>query len=149
MRLYQKHEADDTTWNARQMRNAFQTAIALGHHERLQRIMDEGLTPEQAMASGDMRMTVVRLTKRNFNTIAKAARDFEDYINSVRGPDRQVAFKSQQRYDDFGQDIPKAHKDYPSRHGGQGKTAARKKHGNSPSAARPRKFRETIQKTIY
>ncbi|KAK2055667.1 P-loop containing nucleoside triphosphate hydrolase protein [Colletotrichum caudatum] len=147
---YQKHEADDTTWNARQIRNAFQTAIALGGHERLQRMKDEGLTPEQAMASRDKRMKAVRLTKRNFGIIAKTARDFEDYITSIRGPDRQVALTSQQRHDDFGKDIPRARKDYPSRRrGGREKAAAKKEHGGSPSAARPRRGRETAKKTTY
>ncbi|KAK2042621.1 P-loop containing nucleoside triphosphate hydrolase protein [Colletotrichum somersetense] len=146
---YQKHEADDTTWNARQIRNAFQTAIALGRHERLQRIKDEGLTPEQAMASGDRRMTVVRLTKRNFGIIAQTARDFEDYVTSIQGLDRQVVLMSQQRYDDCGKDMPKARKDYSSRRGGREKAAAKKEHGSSPSAARPRRGRETVKKTTY
>ncbi|KAI3544906.1 hypothetical protein CABS01_05770 [Colletotrichum abscissum] len=146
---YQKHEANDTTWNARQIRNAFQTAIALGHHERLQRIKDEGLTPEQAFLSGDKRIMVVRLTKRNFSTIAKTARDFEDYIISVRGPDRQVAFTSQQRYDDFGKNIPRARKDYSSRQGGHGRTTAIREQGNLSSIARPQKGREVMKKTVF
>ncbi|KAK1960884.1 hypothetical protein LY78DRAFT_662608 [Colletotrichum sublineola] len=92
-------------------------------------------------------MTVVCLKARNFGVIAKTARDFEDYITSVRGPDRQVALTSQQRHDDFGKDIPKARKDYPSRYRGQGKTVAKKELVNSPSAAWPRKGRETTKKT--
>ncbi|KAK0740067.1 hypothetical protein B0T18DRAFT_431450 [Schizothecium vesticola] len=99
---YHKHEQTDSTWNGRQLRNAFQTAIALGHHERLMRIKDEGLTLDQALKSSDNSLKTVRLTKRNFVKISRTARDFEDYITAIRGPDRKVAQKSQFRDDDFG-----------------------------------------------
>ncbi|KAK3376255.1 hypothetical protein B0T24DRAFT_217163 [Lasiosphaeria ovina] len=124
---YRKHEASDTTWNGRQVRNAFQTAIALGEFERLSRIKDEGLTPDEALrlhasaatAGGGgghdkatKRLTTIRLTRRNLEDIAKTARDFEDYIVSIRGPDREVAQASQLRDDDYGRQLPRAQKNY-------------------------------------
>ncbi|KAK3689417.1 hypothetical protein B0T22DRAFT_171761 [Podospora appendiculata] len=112
---YRKHEASETTWNGRQVRNAFQTAIALGQYDRLNRIKDEGLTPEQALSSGDKSLRTIRLTKRNFASIAKTARDFEDYISAIRGSDRELAQASNLRNDDFGRDIPRAQKNYGPR----------------------------------
>ncbi|KAK3317644.1 hypothetical protein B0T19DRAFT_479682 [Cercophora scortea] len=112
---YRKHEASETTWNGRQVRNAFQIAIALGQYDRLNRIKDEGLTPEQALSSGDKSLRTIRLTKRNFASIAKTARDFEDYISAIRGSDRELAQASNLRNDDFGRDIPRAQKDYGPR----------------------------------
>ncbi|KAK0713529.1 hypothetical protein B0T26DRAFT_753626 [Lasiosphaeria miniovina] len=124
---YRKHEASDTTWNGRQVRNAFQTAIALGEFERLSRIKDEGLTLDEALrlrvsaatAGGGgghnkttERLTTIRLTRRNLEDIAKTARDFENYIVSIRGPDHEVAQASQLRDDDYGRQLPRAQKDY-------------------------------------
>ncbi|KAK3349555.1 hypothetical protein B0T25DRAFT_504750 [Lasiosphaeria hispida] len=111
---YHKHEQTDSTWNGRQVRNAFQTAIALGHHERLMLIKDEGLTLDQALQSSDKSLKTVRLTKRNFVKISRTARDFEDYITAIRGPDRKVAQKSQFRDDDFGKPILMPQKYYPT-----------------------------------
>ncbi|KAK0730880.1 hypothetical protein B0H67DRAFT_563173 [Lasiosphaeris hirsuta] len=117
---YHKHEQTDSTWNGRQVRNAFQTAIALGHHERLMRIKDEGLTLDQALKSSDKSLKTVRLTKRNFVKISRTARDFEDYITAIRGSDRKVAQKSQFRDDDFGKPILMPQKSYPTPAAGGG-----------------------------
>jgi hypothetical protein len=112
---YRLHEPTDSTWNGRQVRNAFQIAIALGQYERLTRIKDEGLSLDEALKSKNKNMTTVRLTKRNFLNIASTARDFEDYITSIRGSDSSVARASQQRDDDYGRGFQKAQKAYPVR----------------------------------
>ena len=112
---FNAHKDSQTTWNGRQVRNAFQTAIAMGQYERLGRAKDEGLTPAEAERSGDKKLRTARLTRRNFEKIAKTARDFEDYITSTRGVDSQVAQASQLRDDDFGRKMARAKKSYPSR----------------------------------
>lgn len=112
---YRKHEQTDSTWNGRQVRNAFQIAIALGQYERLTRIKDEGLELDQALRSKNKSLTTVRLTKRNFLNIASTARDFEDYITSIRGSDSSMAKASMHRDDDYGRGYQKAQKAYPAR----------------------------------
>jgi hypothetical protein len=112
---YRRHEPTDSTWNGRQVRNAFQIAIALGQYERLTRIKDEGLSLDEALTSKNKNLTTVRLTKRNFLNIASTARDFEDYITSIRGSDSSVARANQHRDDDYGRGFQKAQKAYPAR----------------------------------
>jgi hypothetical protein len=112
---YRRHETTDSTWNGRQVRNAFQIAIALGQYERLTRVKDEGLSLDAALASKNKKLTTVRLTKRNFLNIASTARDFEDYISSIRGSDSSVARANQHRDDDYGRAFQKAQKAYPVR----------------------------------
>ncbi|KAK7423036.1 hypothetical protein QQX98_001326 [Neonectria punicea] len=50
---YKKHEKSGTAWNGRQIRNAFQLAIALGHHDRDKNLNAAGLTAEQAALMGE------------------------------------------------------------------------------------------------
>jgi hypothetical protein len=109
---YRKHDSTDSTWNGRQVRNAFQIAIALGQYERLTRIKDEGLELDEALQSKNKRLTTVRLTKKNFLNIASTARDFEDYITSIRGSDSSMAKASMHRDDDYGRGYQKAQKAY-------------------------------------
>lgn len=98
---YEKHYEDETTWNARQIRNAFSTAIAMGQFDRFERIRKEGSSPAEAASSGKKSLMTIRLTKRNFAKIAETATDFERYLNAVRGPDADNALASQQRDDYF------------------------------------------------
>ncbi|KAL2870892.1 uncharacterized protein BJX67DRAFT_377515 [Aspergillus lucknowensis] len=101
---YKHHIAAGTTWNGRQIRNAFQTAIALGEHDRSTRIQNQGLTEEEAVKQGDARYTTVKLTRKNFQKIAKTAKDFEDYMVSVRGSDISIAQEESLRDDRFDPD---------------------------------------------
>ena len=84
---YKRHEEDRTTWNGRQIRNAFQTALALAQYERLAKLRKNGMTPEEAAASSKKKWMTVKLTKSIFQNIAKTARDFELYIEMIRGKD--------------------------------------------------------------
>lgn len=102
------------TWNGRQIRNAFQTAIALGHYERLAKIREAGLKPDDALASGKKKWRTVRLTRSNFANIAKTAREFEQYIETLRGSDSVNARESELRYDEFDPERPRARKQYPA-----------------------------------
>ncbi|KAL3481693.1 hypothetical protein BJX99DRAFT_218133 [Aspergillus californicus] len=101
---YKQHAESGTTWNGRQIRNAFQTAIALGQHDRTMKLRDKGLTEEEAEKKGDPRYMTVKLTRKNFQKIAKTARDFEDYMVSVRGSDIAAAQDESLRDDTFDPD---------------------------------------------
>ncbi|KAI9659890.1 MAG: hypothetical protein M1821_001242 [Bathelium mastoideum] len=111
---YQRREKDGLEWNGRQIRNAFQTALALGHHDRLTILRENNLTEQQAVASGKKKWTTVKLTKANFRNIAKIAREFEDYIEQLRGKDSDIARQTEVRDDEYDIDIPRARKEYPT-----------------------------------
>jgi hypothetical protein len=101
-RHYAQHEVDETTWNARQIRNAFSMLISMGQFDRLERIKKEGLTPEQVSSSRKKSLETIRLSTLNFSKIAETASDFDSYIYAVRGPDVSNALANQQRDDKFG-----------------------------------------------
>lgn len=112
-RHFEKCDRQGVTWNGRQIRNAFQTAIALGHYERISKIREAGMTPEEALKTGKKKWRTVKLTKANFANIAKTAREFEQYIETLRGSDSQNARESELRYDEFDPERPRARKQYP------------------------------------
>lgn len=101
-RHYRSNEERGTTWNGRQIRNAFQTAIALGHHEREKRLRAAGMTADEAAGSGQKTWMTVKLMKANFRNVAKTASEFEDYLASVRGLDSNLAKENQLRDDMHG-----------------------------------------------
>jgi hypothetical protein len=103
-RHYKTHEKENTAWNGRQIRNAFQLAISLGHHDRDRKLVAANLTNAQAIASGEKKWASVRLTTANFNNIAKTARDFEDYLQATRGHDSEIAKTLSLRHDDQTED---------------------------------------------
>lgn len=57
------------------------------------------MTPEGAAHSGQKKWMVVKLTKASFRSIARTAREFEDYLASVRGHDSSLAKDNQLRDD--------------------------------------------------
>jgi hypothetical protein len=101
-RHYRRHAATHTTWNGRQIRNAFQTAIALGQYERLRKLRRKGWSEEEAERSGKEKYMQVRLCKENFAKIAGTAADFENYLTSVRGSDGTAARNESVRDDEYG-----------------------------------------------
>ncbi|EWG54806.1 hypothetical protein FVEG_12918 [Fusarium verticillioides 7600] len=105
-RHYKSHESTNSTWNGRQIRNAFQLAISLGHHDRDQKLRAANLNDEQAIASGVKKWASVRLTTSNFDNIATTAREFEDYLQNTRGHDSEIAKNLSLRHDDDTEDIP-------------------------------------------
>jgi hypothetical protein len=109
---YLDHEETETTWNARQIRNAFSTAISLGQSERMNRIRDENLSREEAISSGNEKLTTVRLTRRNFKSITETAKDFKEFISSIQGTNSSLALKSRLCNDRFGKPLTKYKKDY-------------------------------------
>ncbi|RMJ18392.1 hypothetical protein CDV36_001928 [Fusarium kuroshium] len=97
---YKSHSRSKTAWNGRQIRNAFQLAIALGHDDRDNKLKREGLTADEAAKSGDKKWMIVKLTVDNFRNIAKTARDFEDYLHATRGHDSTIAKHMALRHDE-------------------------------------------------
>ena len=100
---YRRNEATESTWNGRQIRNAFQMAIALGRHEREQRLSD--LAGASGGGNGGKKAAAVpssvKLTVANFRSIAETAREFEEYLVDLRGghTDSRIAFEESLRYD--------------------------------------------------
>ncbi|KAG8361833.1 hypothetical protein FVEN_g278 [Fusarium venenatum] len=120
-RHYRAHEPMNTAWNGRQIRNAFQLAISLGHHDRDRNLAAANMTNAEAVASGEKKWTIVKLTTANFNNIAKTARDFEDYLHATRGDDSEIAKTLALRHDEQSDNVAgysrstPAQKDYPGR----------------------------------
>ena len=70
------HWKDGKPWNGRQIRNAFQTAVALAEyefHEKCQKCEQTGDKPPKKPALED----------RHFKVVAKTSADFDDYLQSV------------------------------------------------------------------
>ncbi|KAI1460703.1 P-loop containing nucleoside triphosphate hydrolase protein [Annulohypoxylon moriforme] len=99
---YHKYHKKNATWNGRQIRNAFQTAIAMGQYERIRKMKKKGFIEEEALATGKDKWRVIQLTKDNLETIAETAQDFDKYMKSVhKFPDVEIAKADQLRDDDF------------------------------------------------
>ncbi|KAK3315820.1 hypothetical protein B0H66DRAFT_271826 [Apodospora peruviana] len=123
-RHYRQYYKEGATWNGRNIRNAFRTALALGHHERVRMLRDEGVTPAQAARSGKKKWMRVRLTKTNFKKIAKTAYEFEEYIVNLRGRDSDKARDGEVRddlFDMIGEAVHQARKDYSAGTKGKGR----------------------------
>ncbi|KAK8101151.1 ATPAse AAA+ type core protein [Apiospora kogelbergensis] len=96
---FEAHAATDgSTWNGRQIRNAFQTAIALGQDDRVAKIRERGSHYRTSFP----RWRVVKLTSKNLETLAETARDFDKCLKSVqRLTDGELARSEDARRDDF------------------------------------------------
>ncbi|KAI8235173.1 hypothetical protein K4K54_006906, partial [Colletotrichum sp. SAR 10_86] len=92
-------EPSTATWNGRQIRNAFQTAIALAAYDRLNLLKDEGISEEEALTKGE-KYSTIRLSVKHFKKVAKVVDEFEDYLVKCRGDDALRAVASQLRVDD-------------------------------------------------
>ncbi|KAK0644346.1 hypothetical protein B0T16DRAFT_460410 [Cercophora newfieldiana] len=104
---YKRREPSKTTWNGRQIRNAFQTALALGYADRKAAFRDAGLTLEEASTDRHAKKWMrVKLTVNNFKSIAKTTNEFEDYLASLRGKDSYLAREAELRDDDYDPDKP-------------------------------------------
>jgi hypothetical protein len=81
----QERNSDPTHWNGRQIRNAFQSAIALARNE----------------ASGSDKIVVVE--PRHFSTVARVSNEFNTYLWKVKSGrnDADIAKEVQSRHDDF------------------------------------------------
>lgn len=99
---FRRNQRSGTTWNGRQIRNAFQTAIGIGQYERLKRVDEaekEGRQPEKSSRS-------IRLTVASFESVAETTSDFEKYITRTRGDDRERAAAHEFRHDEHSREPP-------------------------------------------
>ncbi|KAF9638430.1 hypothetical protein BFW01_g9327 [Lasiodiplodia theobromae] len=80
---------DKKIWNGRQIRNAFQTAIALALYERKERIRkaanDQGKNPAELEKKKAYRSA--KLLKRHFEEVDKAAQQYFKYLRDLDGLD--------------------------------------------------------------
>lgn len=101
-RHYRSHRPNGSTWNGRQIRNAFQTAIGIGQYKRLQKIdqaVGQGKLPEKGLRH-------IRLTVASFETVAETTSNFERYIRKTRGDDRERAAAHEFRRDEHSSEPP-------------------------------------------
>lgn len=68
------------TWNGRQIRNYFQTAISLSEYDSTSRHLRDVKSGKKA---ADSKPSKPRLSDKNIKKIAKATGKFIDYINTV------------------------------------------------------------------
>ncbi|CAH0042715.1 unnamed protein product [Clonostachys rhizophaga] len=109
---FESHREKRTTWNARQIRNAFQTAIALSQYDRVRMLEDNGLTEEEAEERGG-RFMRAELKSEYFEKIAESAKDFYSFMAGLKGgTDDQMAFEEGLRDDSFDPSERMAKKQY-------------------------------------
>jgi hypothetical protein len=77
------------TWNGRQIRNAFQSAIALASHDRLERLRKKNITEERAMKSKNRSLKNITLLEQHFDDVSKIVHEFEDYREYPPNPSAQ------------------------------------------------------------
>lgn len=88
------------TWNGRQIRNAFHSALALASYDRSEAIQKQGLTAEEAIKK--KRFKKLRLGSEHFDDISSVVKVFERYLIQC-GKSEQNAEREGLRYDDFGE----------------------------------------------
>jgi hypothetical protein len=95
---FEYHKAGNTRWNGRQIRNAYQTALAMAEYEAL----------EELHGDTDWEMTAVEqsvkahLRVSHFRTVADASSHFDSYIEETIGTtDAGRAFTDRDRADHF------------------------------------------------
>jgi hypothetical protein len=109
---YSEHAKVKTTWNARQIRNAFQTAIAMCQYDRTRLLEDNALSEEEAKERGGKYMRC-ELSSGYFEKIAASTKDFDSFMISVRGgTDGHKAREEGLRDDDFAIEQPPVAKKY-------------------------------------
>ena len=140
---FEEHKKEKRTWNGRQIRNAFQTAIAVGRTDRIRMLKRKGLTEEQAekkgRKQGKEKYLTIHLTKENFRKIAQTAKDFEEYMVNVRGSDAGIAKNESVRDDEYVPGAARAEKVYqpiPAAIARLGQTAASRKASKSAGASK-------------
>ena len=84
-----------TTWNGRQIRNAFQTSIALAEYEI-----------HKARKRFKMQVDPVpRLEAWQFEKVAEASKHFDEYLKATVGLEKDRAMMNRERRDDLGVDF--------------------------------------------
>ncbi|KAG0636601.1 hypothetical protein HOY80DRAFT_1017349 [Tuber brumale] len=78
IRGYAKKHYKQLKWNGRQIRNAFQTAIALAEFDAKKAAIKAGVEGAE-----DMIHPPAKLTRQKFVKVAKASKDFDEYLKEV------------------------------------------------------------------
>ncbi|PWW77821.1 hypothetical protein C7212DRAFT_342460 [Tuber magnatum] len=78
IRGYAKRHYKELRWNGRQIRNAFQTAIALAEFDARKAAIKAGVEGAE-----DMIHPPAKLTRQKFVKVAKASKDFDEYLKEV------------------------------------------------------------------
>ncbi|KAG0124130.1 hypothetical protein HOY82DRAFT_588070 [Tuber indicum] len=78
IRGYAKKHYKQLKWNGRQIRNAFQTAIALAEFDAKKAAIKAGVEGAE-----DMIHPPAKLTRQKFVKVAKASKDFDEYLREV------------------------------------------------------------------
>ena len=105
-----KNTPEGGRWNGRQIKNAFQTAIALAEWDHFQQ------TRGQPLPEGPL------LKKDHFQTVADASSHVDEYLTKVRGTDQLRAQFSEARRDDI-----RAEEDRSAKKARKARAARRKK----------------------
>jgi hypothetical protein len=93
--LFERQSQTGARWNGRQIRNAFQTALAMAEYEALG---DSGITADWEL----LEKINSRLEVRHFETVANASAEFDAYIEETIGNnDANRAFLDRERADHF------------------------------------------------
>lgn len=98
---YREHKKTKTTWNGRQIRNAFQTSMALAQYDRAKLLKKKKMTDDDAIKKGKPKYLTVDLNSHHFDLVAATAKDFEKYMVAVRQDDAEVAKQEQLRNDEY------------------------------------------------
>jgi SpoVK/Ycf46/Vps4 family AAA+-type ATPase len=120
--LHDAHERT-STWNGRQIRNAFQTALALASYDRLELLRKRGIAEEVAINKPIYQKVVLK--PHHFDKVAKVVQDFEAYrkfspavylstdrrltyrtVEFCRGKDEENVAHEAVRRDDFDPSLP-------------------------------------------
>lgn len=92
----EQFRANKVTWNGRQIRNAFQTAVALAEFSSKDLFLSEPQTP----APGKQEKQVVELKREHFKQVGNIMDKFEVYLKKTRGSDTiERAYTNQDRHD--------------------------------------------------
>jgi hypothetical protein len=86
-----RHWKDGNRWNGRQIKNAFQTAVALADWDNL----------KENAPNGDDTKSSPHLARKHFETVAAASAHFDRYLMEVRSSDQHRAKRQELRRDDL------------------------------------------------
>ena len=98
IRGYAKKHYKELKWNGRQIRNAFQTAIALAEFDAKKEAIKAGVEGAE-----DMIHPPAKLTRQKFVKVAKASKDFDEYLKEVYSGlnDADIAEQEEVRKDNY------------------------------------------------
>lgn len=75
---YNKNIKTNSKWNGRQIRNAFETALALARYDRLEKLDEKRVSEEDALKKRKYR--TVKLRKKHFAKVAEVTVEYHNYI---------------------------------------------------------------------